>query len=202
MINRMEKNTTLILPCRKGDVLVWLRLNGNPFQGSLEYQIADLWVLNDGDQVLLTNRLEDVPDWLPIFPTKVTGRNTWVMMAWLDQGHDPFSKQVNLDNLQNVWKVNSSHYLIWLGKSRPDLESANGFMESQNGVLRILLSTCGTLAIHQPKNQSDFFLQNGQVLNLHKEYLNTEARASINWAIEAVKAKGMPRSFSHAWKLG
>jgi hypothetical protein len=194
MIAQIAADTTLVIPCRKGDIIVWVSFSGQVFQSHIEYKIADLWVMKEGDQILITNRLEDVPEWLSIFPTKVTGRNTWVMKRWLDQGQDPFSNQVNLDDLQNLWNVNCSHYLIWIGESRPDLQATNGILKSQNGVLRILNFTCGTLTIHQPKNQSDLLLENDQVLKFHKEYLNEEARKSMTWAEELIKKGGMPRS--------
>lgn len=54
-----DRDTTERLSCRSGDMLIWFKW-GNPFIGG-DLQIADIWTLTDGDQVILTNRVPDIP---------------------------------------------------------------------------------------------------------------------------------------------
>lgn len=194
LITELKDDTTQILPCRKGDIFGWVQFSGQLLPGHVEYRIADLWVMNDGDQVLITNRLEDLPEWVPIFPTTVTGRNTVLMKKKIEEGFYPCS-QLELNNLPNAWKLKEGHYLIWLGESRPD-------HVSENRILKIFRPILGTLVLHQPRNQEDLLLQNGIVINNQKRYLDDNASNTMNLAMGEIKSKGIPRTYTPVWKLG
>lgn len=115
MIIDVESDTTILLPCRKGDVFAWVKYAGGAFVEEAVYTIPDVWIMNEGDSLLMTNRLEDLPDTYQLYPTKVTGRNVPIMKQKLENGFDTFSIDTDLDHQQYVWKLNISDYLVWLG---------------------------------------------------------------------------------------
>jgi hypothetical protein len=70
----IDRDTTVLLPCRRGDFLLWIRSKGFLADPADPLTIPDYWELHDGDSVMITNRLPDLPTWFELHPTEMVRR--------------------------------------------------------------------------------------------------------------------------------
>ncbi len=123
-IFRLEDDMTLNFACRSGDYFVWLQWCD--FLAPT-LRTVDLWEMRAGDTALLTNRLEDVPDWLDLLPSELTGR-------YLSQALDRLQRSVvpgEPVELPNLWRLRAGDLLLWMGDSR-------GLYDDTGGVLMLI----------------------------------------------------------------
>jgi hypothetical protein len=112
IIEDFEADTTKYLACREGDVFAWVYFNGGPFVNNATYDVRDLWAMESGDYITITNRIEDLPEWLVIHPTKLAGRNIQKVRDMQDYPRD---STIESSSLEMVWEVDVYNYIIWAG---------------------------------------------------------------------------------------
>jgi hypothetical protein len=100
----------------------------------------DIWELIDGDSVLITNRLEDVPSWFQLHPSEVCGNLTFQLLQEIGER----TQQEEPMELANVWRVLPGDYVAWIGPSRPTVQA-------QNHVLDLATFHSSAAIIGQPK---------------------------------------------------
>ena len=111
-IEEVEADTTKHLACREGDIFAWVYFSGGFFGNSNSYDIRDVWVMEAGDFVTKTNRIEDLPEWLIIHPTKLGGAN---IRKWKELKNYKYDHTLESSILETVWEVDVYNYLIWAG---------------------------------------------------------------------------------------
>lgn len=139
LLVRFDSDMTERLSCRNGDVLAWFRWQ-DPFY-SPAIRLEDFWFLQDGDQVIITNRLPDVPNWFSLAPQELTGP-AYSMREMLG---GPIETEP-MDG-PNIWRVSSVDTLVWIGEPRRGVPA-------KQGVLKVfqLLTRC--LVLGEPKEFS------------------------------------------------
>lgn len=136
-------DTTERLSCRAGDMLLWFRW-GNPFLGG-ELQMPDLWTFQDGDQVILTNRVADLPPWFTLHGDEVRSPSLSLLEQFMATNHEPDEPMVG----PNIWRVFAGDLVAWTGDARP----GHG---SDQGVLRIYRFTEESLVLGDARAPGPF----------------------------------------------
>jgi len=192
-ITSIPSDTTKILPCRKGDILAWVQDSSSIWTSQSKYEILDLWVMNDGATVLLSNRFEDIPEWFPLTPTMVGGlRNCRKMVEKLNSGYVPNSYGLDIDSLENSWKVNVWNYVIWSGENRPDITDCKGIL----GIFRF---ETGSLVLNQDRSNNEL----GEDSSRNYDRVLTSQRGDeIKGAFDFIVSQGKARKYAEEWKLG
>lgn len=185
----LSKDSTKIIPCRQGDVFFWNKNISSMWEVEANYRTVDLWVLNDGEQVLLTNRLEDVPEYIEIIPQEVGGMNVRKMVKRLNSGYSPGTVGVPLDALESAWRIGVGDYVIWSGPRRQGEPSFGS-------ILGIFLFQAGTLAISSSEH---IYSNNEDSLTLS---LSEQSLEEIKDAAVYIERQGIDRRRSLKWKLG
>lgn len=121
----LGENTTLRFACRRGDYLAFARFRGVLASEGEQYDLMEVWQPIDGDQVLLTTRYQDLPEWLELHPFETCGDAARGMQMRLEGGHTPPDEPVDAVNLI---RVRAGDRLLWLGESRPDMVSDAGIL--------------------------------------------------------------------------
>src|SRR5579871_2708124 len=85
-ITPIGRDTTLRLSCRSGDQFLCLRW-ANLFDH--QPQVRDVWRPKDGEWLLLTSRIADLPSWFSLHPTETSGRAAFDMIQKLKSGYRP-----------------------------------------------------------------------------------------------------------------
>lgn len=136
-------DTTERLSCRSGDMLIWFRW-GNPFMGG-EMRIADMWTMQDGDQLILTNRLADIPPWFALHGSEVRSASQAALERFLAANRMPDEP---MDG-PTVWRLLPGDLLAWTGDPRPGIEG-------EQGVLRIYRFTEESLVLGEARAPRPF----------------------------------------------
>ena len=192
LITSVQSDTTKILPCREGDVFLWVQDKAPLLSLAADLDVADIWVTKNSDTVLFTNRLEDVPEWLPLRPEMVGGRNVHPMVKKLNDGFK--LDQYDLGDAPESWKVNVHHYVIWVGDKRND-------SDYNNGILAIFRFATGSLALLQ-NNDLDIDELTGGSSSDYNSHLTDEKVRNIRMALEFLEGQGKPRKYAEKWTLG
>lgn len=151
--------------------------------------------MNDGDSVLLSNRIEDIPDWFPLTHTMVGGRqNCHKMVEKLNSGYMPNKHGIDVDSLPNIWKINVWNYIIWSGEKRPDTVD-------YKGILGIFRFETGTLVIQQNKNSDELAIGEDTSEDFERT-LTHERGDEIKGAFDFIASQGKARRYAEEWKLG
>ncbi|HKL83299.1 MAG TPA: hypothetical protein VJ879_12365, partial [Desulfobacter sp.] len=114
-----SSDTTLRWACRRGDYIVWAKSPGIFSSLNNEHKIADIWELQDGNFVTITNRQVDLPDWFDLHPLEVSGSLSYWMQKRLDEGYEP---EEPIDG-PNLWRVFAGDRIFWVGSSRGGVHS-------------------------------------------------------------------------------
>ena len=189
-----ESDMTLRWSCRRGDFLIWLGWKGlfHLMEEDLSKAvlIRDLWEMQDGDHVTLTNRFEDIPEWFPLHPSEVCDRLIPPMRKMLDQGY----KSLYPLECANVWRIKAGDRLAWVGKPRPGVSHSGP-------VLSVVDFRECALIIGDNVRGSKM-----DILNLYggltKEQQTPEEKAMVREAIQGVSKLGIPRTYTPEWKVG
>jgi hypothetical protein len=166
-------------------MLIWFKW-GNPFMGG-DLQIADIWTLTDGDQVLLTNRVPDLPTWFSLHFGEVQSPSVAVLERFMATNKAPNGP---MDG-PNIWRVSCGDLLAWTGVPRPGLGS-------DEGVLRIFRFTAECLALGDVKEGALF-----EMMFDEAESRKPEQMKRAQHAASLVRQMGIPREFSAEgeWKM-
>ena len=124
---RFQSDTTIRWSCRAGDYIIWLDFNAGVFSDG-QYVVNDLWKMQDGNFVTLTNRQIDLPMWFELHPLEVSGAMVYWMQKKLNSGYKP----TEIIDGPNIWRLFTGNRLVWVGKSRPGLESNDGILAIVN----------------------------------------------------------------------
>ena len=191
----ISENTTKIIACRKGDIFTWVYDRSDMWSTQTKYYPADYWIAENGDNVLLTNRIDDVPEWFPLSHSMVCGRdNVNKMLEKLNKGYEPNKLGIEVESLPEVWQVNVYHYIIWYGESRPDISA-------ENGILGIFRFETGALVINQKRDYSSLIFPE----DTPDDAVGApgfEIAERIKSAFYFIKSQGKPRKYAEEWKLG
>ena len=184
----VRRDTTLRLPCRRGDFLLWLGYRGI-FSGPEAVQCYDMWEMRDGSHLTITNRLEDLPPWFKLHPTEICDSFVYKMMAQVEKGDYP-SQPLNGPNLG---RLKSGDRVAWVGAERPDRRSVNG-------ILAILDCRESALAVGDAAWDSlEEFAGFGAPTTPE---MKPDDVARCQAAVNAVKRLGLPREWAPEWRLG
>lgn len=119
-ITAFDSDCTSRWSTRQGDLVLWIR-PPDPFGSERAgAQILDLWETIDGDSVLITNRLEDLPSWFQLHFSEACGSIAFRLVDEANAGQLP-EQPIETANL---WRVLAGDYIAWIGSSRP-LATAN-----------------------------------------------------------------------------
>ena len=94
-----------------GDTMFWARVQGVLSPRGNEYKVGDIWELQDGNSVTITNRLSALPG-------SLVGR----MKKRLFEGYD---LQESVEG-PNLWTVFAGDRIVWAGPDRDGVHSENG----------------------------------------------------------------------------
>ena len=183
--SRFVQDMSVRWSCRNSDVVVWVTSSGG-----LVYrpEIVDYWRVGDGEEVLLTNRWEDLPDGFALHPTEVRGRYVSRMMAEIARGEH--SSEI-MDG-PNIWRVKAGDRVAWVGPSRPDVPSADG-------VLAICEAAADVLVVGPMRMIQDLF--DGSSASAAE--LTAEELQRCRAGYQAAVSLGLPRVVSAGqWALG
>jgi hypothetical protein len=179
---------TFRLSCRAGDFILWLR-HRNVFSGSDNIQCRDFWEMRDGGHLLVTNRLEDLPQWFRLYPTEVCDSLVYKMMKKVESGDYP-SEPIDGPNL---WRLRSGDRIAWVGADRPE-------QRSMNGVLSIVeFRACGLVVGSADWESVEQFAGFGAPTSAE---MKPDDVVRCQAAVEAVKKLGLPREWDTKWVLG
>lgn len=184
-----DSNTTKRWSCRKGDYIFWCRSKGSIMSNSNNPDINDVWQLNDGDSVLLTNRYQDLPSWFQLHPLETSGSLARRMMQKINSGYKPG----DINEGPNIWKVKAGDSVVWVGEPRSHIES-------DNAVLSLITFNNNAVIIGESNLEHGTLLDFGSFdqVNQSKEDL---LRCQEGWA--AATQLGMPRTISTGkWTIG
>jgi len=181
---------TLRWACRAGDYLLWARFQGPLAPSGSEYDLADIWELQDGNHVTLTNRVADLPQGFDLHPLEVTGPLVPWMRRRLSAGHTPDAPIVG----PSLWRVFASDRIAWVGRKRPGVEFVDG-------VLGVLDFKVNALVSGEPILFTEFGPLFG---GFNAEDQSPEAAKLCRSGWEAVLRLGLPRSASadDQWCIG
>lgn len=181
-----NKDTSMRFSFRSGDKLIWFRFKNIFATESLT--IVDLWKLSDGDHALLTNRWEDIPSWFELHPTEVQNSFAYKMIEKLNNSYKPGE----IMDGPNIWRVNAGDTIVWLGKSRSDIQAIEG-------VLSVIKFNCNALLLGESTHYNSVEEMYG--FGSMQEYSEDEVKEVRNVA-EKLRGEGIPRTYSMEWRLG
>lgn len=178
-------DTTERLACRAGDMLIWFKW-GNPFMGG-DLSIADLWTMQDGDQVVLTNRVPDLPVWFKLHGDEVRSPSMRVLENFLAVNEEPDEPM----DAPNIWRVFCGDLVVWTGPPRPGAPA-------EDGVLRIYRFTAESLVLGDPKEMPMFGMMFNESASQSPEQMKRVQRAAY-----LVRQMGLPNEMAadDEWKM-
>lgn len=192
MMNKVgfRSNTTMRLSCRKGDFLMWCGFKGLFSRSREPFNTNDIWQLKDGDHVLITNRVVDLPDWFELYPTEAANTSISWMQKKLSKGYSPNG----IMDGPNIWRILSGDRIAWVGDSRAEVES-------ENGVLSLFTFKQNAIVIGEPFATIEDDLGFGGFSEVNQSQRDLEY---CHNAWNAVLNAGIPRqaSMDGSWTLG
>ncbi len=185
LVTKFERDTTIKLPCRADDLIIWMR-------GTLENSLPrmrDFWRLSTGDSVTMTNRFDDLPEWFELCTYEVENQAAVKMSEKIKDGHmPPFEPAEGT----NIWRILPGDRIVWMGHSRPEYES-------ENGILRIFDFRECVATLGKPGSEELLsYIGFGEIPIRFKD----EVVKMCQTAIIAVAEIGMPRTIGFEWRLG
>ena len=189
VIQTIGEDTTILLPCREGDHIAWLRGNGFMGDPSSGVTVLDYWELRAGGMVTITSRYEDLPEWFDLYPLEARGRAARALLPRVQSGDVPDAPIEGA----NLWRVMSGDRLAWTGASRPA-------HASQEGVLAVFDFEACCLVGGQPR---DGTLEEWQFFGApSSDKPNSDAVAAVRRAIAVVRTLGIGRIRVDGWAIG
>ncbi len=183
---RVDADTTLRWCCRKGDFVLWARLQN--WMVSNNITLVDVWEMKDGDCITITNRRADLPAWFNLHPGEVAGSAAYAMMKKLKDDYKPQEKMEG----QNIWRVLAGDRLSWVGKERPGQPNVNG-------VLAVLDLRENILVVGESTNPTIDPVEFGA---LSLPGMPPEAVKLGQAGIDAMRKLGTPRVIGDRWSFG
>jgi len=119
-----ERDMTIRWSCRKGDYVLWIRMM-HVMSDEPKVNIRDVWEMNDGDAVTITNRQADFPAWFTLYPDEVSGLATYSLCQKLNSGAYHPADRVEGPNL---WRIMAGDRLTFVGLPRPGMKAAEGVL--------------------------------------------------------------------------
>ena len=179
-IIEIKRDTTKRLSLRKGEILIWFSLSSMFLNPKSSIQISDIWQLNDGDFITITNRYEDFPEWLELFPTEVTGSLAIKLLDKFNKGEYP---EQPIDGA-NIWRVKSGDKIAWIKDSEQQIISfdENAFVIGDNS-----------------KNKGNPFQDFGVLTN---DATNPSLIKTAQDVQNYISKMGLPRTFATEWRIG
>src|SRR5262249_1730486 len=189
-MTRFTSGMTMRWACQGGDYLVWGRFQGIMAPSGKEYRLAALWVLRDGDSVLLSNRIDDLPSWFSLHPLEVSGTLVGWMQQKLVDGYKPDAPVEG----PTVWRVVAGDRVGWVGSPSAGVDVVDGVvavMEFRNNALVCVES-------------ADITDVRSATRGFTVAQPSPEAVALCNAGWRAVRAGGLPRvaSADNQWCIG
>jgi hypothetical protein len=111
VVTSLGRDTTLRLSCRAGDQFLSLRWPG---MFDRQPRVRDVWRPKDGEWLLLTSRIADLPSWFTLHPTETSGRAALDAIEKLRSGYQPPDP---VDG-PNIWRLMSGDRITWTGEIR------------------------------------------------------------------------------------
>lgn len=140
------------------------------------------------EKSLLTNRVEDLPNWFQLYPTEVCNILAYKILDKFNNGEYP---EQPIDG-PNIWRVRSSDRVIWIGDERPDIESYDGLLKIFD------ISEC-CLLIGDPMDGIADYIGFSGIDNDEDAKLRIKQTRK---AMGIVKGMGISREISIEWYLG
>ena len=138
---RFGPDTTVRLPCRSGDMLIWFRWI-DPLRGA-KLDIIDLWAFRDGDQAIISNRVPDLPTWFRLHPMEVCSASLSLLKDFMQRNPAPAEP---MDG-PSIWRPFCGDLLAWTGEARPG-------QRDEEGVLQLFQLTTECLVLGEAKEYS------------------------------------------------
>lgn len=184
----VKEDTTVLLPCRKGDHLLWLRGN-DLFSPDGDPQIVDLWEFRLADLVTITNRYDDLPEWFELTPGEARGHAAYALQPKVKAGDTP---DTPLEGA-NIWRVLAGDGLAWIGHSRPG-------NPAEEGILAVFDCATYCLVTRQPRGGS---LEDWQAFGaLSTSEPQPDALEATRRALDIVRAMGPGSDRLDGWAIG
>ncbi|MET4080739.1 hypothetical protein ABIB40_000683 [Pedobacter sp. UYP30] len=193
LITSLKNDSTILLPCRENDLFIWVRDSGGLLSKTANYGIMDLCVMSAGSSIAITNRVEDLPNYLYVSSDQISGyKNVNVILKKHKKVYRKSLNQIEIDEISAFWKIQTGDYIIWAGDSRAEICSING-------VLKIFGFDTGYLLINESEFNSDFGQEDATSTN---DGLSTERASLLNEALKFLSRKGKSRTSANSWSLG
>jgi len=116
-------DTTFRWACREGDFMLWLRLK---HMLSEEWAILDFWRLRDGDAIVLTNRLADLPHWFELHYSEICNALGEQVMKEYEAGTRRLAEEPA--DGPNLWRIRAGDRIVWTGTPRPGNPGCDGIL--------------------------------------------------------------------------
>lgn len=183
-IRLFGRDTTERLSCRKGEFLIWLQW---PDLFAAKHEVMDFWRLSDGDYVLITNRIEDIPPWFEIHPLETSGIIALKMTERLESEYRPSDP---MDG-PNMWKVLAGDRIVWIQVSQ------NAGVDEN--IRKIFEFEQNVLVVGNPDRTHDLF--NFDPVCTHA---TDEMASAFRLGINTATGFGSPRTLAadRQWRLG
>lgn len=187
---RFRADTTLRWPMRDGDTLIWFRCP-NPTCDTSNMPVGGSWNLRDGDKILLTNRVVDIPLEFQLHPDEVCNAQC---LAALPRFENATPWAMEHATGQHIWRVREGDRLVWIGDPREGLEG-------KDGILAVLDCRASMLVLGEPIDQCESALAAfGTGYNTKTPPLILHDRVKL--AFEAAFNLGASRTMGLQWQLG
>lgn len=180
-----QGDSTTRLSCRKGEYLIWFSWSNIFDDLKQSIQMNDIWELNDGDYITISNRTEDLPEWLELFPTEVGGRLSYKYIKKFERGDFPAQPAEGL----NIWRPKTGDRLVW------------GTTNEKNMIKKVFLFNSCAFAIGE-NIRVELYESLHSFGGFTKEERPLNEIKMGRRAKDLVLEKGMPREYAHDWKLG
>jgi hypothetical protein len=126
VVEVVRRNTTIVLPCRAHDYVLWFRGQGIFNDPASGIGILDFWELKNGELVTITNRYEDLPAWFELHPLEAQNSAVQPMQKKLQSGYEPGE----IVEGPNLWRAITGDKIGWVARTRPRQESNDGVSPS------------------------------------------------------------------------
>ena len=156
-----------------------------PF-GSTENAVTvqDVWQMRDGESILVTNRLSDLPNWFSLRKEEVSS----VLLPSL--GRDYAEPEETVQG-PNVWRVGAGSRVAWV---RP----SSAFHQPGDAIMGFLDFRANSVVLGETDFRNmEYFLSFGSVGNQ-----TDEAIEASQAAYALAQALGCPRELSVEWLFG
>lgn len=182
------QNLTLRLYVQQGDLLLWVRWS-SPFSMSDKLNIVDMWEARDGDELIITNRFEDLPPWFELHPTEAVRRVSLELKKKIQAGYEPGE----IMDLPNLWRVLAGDFLVHIGE--PDSVNPQG-----KQLLSILVFEENALVVGESEERG---VPDPTFGDLSKDKLDDNEVMWCRRALSVIRHKiGRQDSMADEWRLG